>query len=241
MHPLIGAIVIATCVALVGIPLAKRGLHLRRRARTLVDTKTSCIADLGAGLREVRGRILPLDAPLVSPLGQRECVYFSFRIDEKVTQMKRGKIKTKWRTILSESMGRPCIIDDGTGRAEIALGGAELDLDVDQFTRSGFLNDAPAHVEALLQDHGKTSVGVLLNKSMRYEETVLAPGDELYVLGEAGQGTAGLPLFAKALVSDRGEASLVRRYRLRALGWFGGAALMVAAAAGIVAFQLTRS
>lgn len=150
-----------------------------QRYRLLSGTPTSRIADLRPGFAEAKGRLVSNASLIAAPMSGEVCVYWRFVVEEL---RKSGKNR-RWVTMIDEEKSVPCAIEDGTGRADISFTGAELLLKWDGNRRSGFLNDAPAHLEALLREKNLSSVGTVFNKTMRYREIVLHQGDEMYVLG----------------------------------------------------------
>ena len=81
----------------------------------------------------------------------------------------------------------------------------------DQGGRSGFLNDATPDFERALQARGKSSVGLLLNRTLRWSEMYLEVGDPLYALGtydgrRVTKGSDGV-----LVVSDLGQTAALQR------------------------------
>lgn len=129
---------------------------------------------------KVRGKVATLDV-LTAPLSGRSCAYYEVIVEEKVST---GKSST-WRTIIREVEERDFLLDDGTGRARVEMVAVEAAVEKDGHWSSGTLNDATPVLEGFLQRHGFGSVGWLFNKTLRYREGVLEPGEEVAVLGWA--------------------------------------------------------
>ncbi len=133
-------------------------------------------------LIKIAGTLCLEAASLDGPLSGRACAGYLVEVKEK----RRSGKNSHWRTVIREQEMVSFLVEDETGRALVKAGGATLVLVRDSHESSGFLNDAPGHVEAFLQRHGRSSEGFLgMNKTMRYTEGVLEPGEEVAVLGVA--------------------------------------------------------
>jgi hypothetical protein len=123
---------------------------------------------------------------LTAPLTARTCLYYLVEVKER-----RGK---HWTTILTEARGVAFVLDDGTGRALVDPERAELALDFDRNDSSGTFQGASPAQEALLARHGRGSVGLIFNKSLRYREATIAVGERIAVLGhcERAPGAPGM-------------------------------------------------
>jgi hypothetical protein len=220
---LVFAALALVCAACAWLAFA-RGRVRWAQARLVLDTPTSRVRNLRDGFVELEGKART-DGDLVSsPLSGRRGVYVEILVEEHVRRRK----SSYWRTVVDDVRTNGLVLDDGSGRARIEVSEAERHFEVDERSRSGFLNDAPPEVEAALQQHyGTSSVGLVFNKSMRYRETVIADGDPLYVIGTArregggwriGCGDAGP--HALFVVSDRGERASYEKVRLGAIGRF---------------------
>ncbi|OVE77532.1 hypothetical protein BVX99_02440, partial [bacterium F16] len=215
----------------------------------LTNMKPTAAADITSGLVEAEGRVGSAGNVLISPLSQRECVYYTFTVEEKRSSGTGKNRRTSWRRIINDGQAVPCLIEDASGAIEVDLRQAKLHLSADVRFRSGTFNDAPAHVESLLQErYGHSSKGWVFNKSMRYTETMLELGDPIYAVGQAtnsfegnilsNQGkpsfwAGGVPL----TVTDKGEGHVSMRYMgMTILLGLGAMALV----AGAVLFCLAQ-
>ena len=175
-------------------------------ANRISATSTGQISGLTDGYREIKGRIAKGAKKLRSPMAGKQCVYYTFTVTES------GGDNSK--EIISDKKSTRCYLDDGTGTAAIELDEAELVLDVDHHDKSGTFNSASPKLEAILKRYGKSSKGLLFNKELKYEETILEVGDELYVLGPAKMVNGTIcfkPIRGQSLiVSDKSERSLLR-------------------------------
>ena len=98
--------------ALATIGLFFTSFALLRRARLLEDTPTSLIRSAAQGYVELRGRarLLP-GPPIVSPLSDTPCAWWSYRVQER----HRENDKTEWRTVEDETSGELFLLSDTTG------------------------------------------------------------------------------------------------------------------------------
>jgi hypothetical protein len=127
----------------------------------------------------VIGEVRALDRVLEAPLTGRACVYYVTKVEE---QRSTGRGST-WTTLIKERAGVPFLLDDGSGRAIVDPEGAEVALELDSRSRSGTFDDASPAEEAFLERHGRSSKGFLFNKTIRYTEAVIKPGESISVLG----------------------------------------------------------
>lgn len=166
-----------------GVAGAITNLKDVRRRKRILSTPTSAIVQAkGDGLVEIKGRIEASEQGLVqTPFSGRLAVWCRITVQEHRSS---GK-SSYWHTILSEVDERPFLVDDGSGQlARVLPTGATVILEKHNVASSGTFNDAPPHLEAFLQSRGlKSTNWIGFNKSMRYEEEILAPGDNLYALG----------------------------------------------------------
>ncbi|MBX3259764.1 MAG: hypothetical protein KF782_08735 [Labilithrix sp.] len=166
--------------------------NFKRRKRILATPTSPIIQAPGNGVVEIKGRIVPSEQGLVqTPFSGRHAVWCRVTVQE----LRSSGRNRYWHTLLTEVDARPFLVDDGSGQmARVAPHGANVMLDKQSVASSGTFNDAASHLEAFLQSRGLKSTSWLgLNKSMRYEEEVLAPNDSLYALGPSRR-EAGPPV-----------------------------------------------
>ncbi len=103
---------------------AFRWLHV---ARMIEDTPTSRVRSAAQGYVELAGRCRPLDGTQnLAPLTQRPCVWWHYRVQQKVESGPSGKRRQAWRTVNSGRSGQPFLLDDGTGECIVQPAGAEV-------------------------------------------------------------------------------------------------------------------
>lgn len=176
-------LVLGGIVLIVGVILTLTNLKNYKRRQRIVATPTSPIAQApGNALVEIKGRIAPSEQGLVqTPFSGRHAVWVRVTVQE----LRSSGRSSYWHTLLAEVDARPFFVDDGSGQlARVMPLGAEVLLEKQNIASSGTFNDPPPHLQAFLAARGLSSTSWLgFNKSMRYEEEVLAPNDALYALG----------------------------------------------------------
>lgn len=186
-------LIIGMILFVVGAIITLTNLKNWRRRQRILSTPTSPIAQAaGNGLVEVKGRIQPSEQGMVqTPFSGRYAVWCRVTVQE----LRSSGKNSYWHTLLAEVDARPFMVDDGSGQlARVMPHGANVILDKLNIASSGTFNDAAPHLEAFLMSRGLKSTGFFgFNKSMRYEEEVLAPGDPLYALGQSRR-EAGPPV-----------------------------------------------
>ena len=191
----IGFFVIGGVLLLIGVIVMLANVrNMQRRAR-IKSTPTSRIAQAaGVGHVEINGTIVPGDnGVFATPLGKRPAVWARVSVQEL---RRRGKSST-WVTILKETYDRVFYVDDGSGdRARVHTEGAMMVLDSTLVASSGFMKDLSQEGHEFLTQRGLSSTGWVFNRTLRFTEEVLAPGEALYALGPStreGGSAAGGP------------------------------------------------
>lgn len=188
-----GLVVLAGICFVIGVIVTLMNLkNWKRRQRIIATPTTPVVHAPGNGVVEIKGRIVPSEHGVVqTPFSGRHAVWTRITVQE----LRRSGKNSYWHTIITEIDGRIFMVDDGSGQhARVMPVGANVVLEKQNIASSGTFNDAPPHLEAFLASRGhKSTSWVGFNKSMRYEEEVLAPGDALYALGPSRR-EAGPPV-----------------------------------------------
>ena len=186
-------LIIGGILFLIGVVLTLTNIKNFRRRQRILATPTSPIAQApGNQLVEIKGRIAATEqGVLQAPFSGRFAVWCRVTVQE----LRSSGKSTYWHTILTEVDGRHFHVDDGSGQlARVLPQAANVILDKQSVSSSGTFKDPAPHVLAFLQSRGKSSTSWLgFNKSMRYEEELLSPGDPLYALGPSRRD-AGPPV-----------------------------------------------
>jgi hypothetical protein len=158
--------------------LAFRSLNI---ARIIEDTPTSRIRSAAQGYVELAGRCRPLDGTQnLSPLTQRPCVWWRYRVQQKTESGPTGRKRQSWTTINSGYSGQPFLLDDGTGECIVQPGGAEILTD----ESTTWYGSTPWPTQA-------PGAGLLHPQARRYRyfEERIYENEQLCVLGEFSSHT----------------------------------------------------
>jgi hypothetical protein len=153
-----------------------------RTRRELKAVPTLAISAVQEGMVvRVTGRLRPAGDLVQSPLTGRHCAYFLAVVEER---RKHGKTSS-WSEIAREVHCLDFEVEDGTGVIHVRMDGCRVAVTRDAYSRSGTFDDATEAERAFLARHGHDSTGLLgFNRTLRYEEGVLEPGEEITVLGQ---------------------------------------------------------
>ncbi len=190
----------------------------------ILNTETFKITTIKKGFYEIRGKVVKIDKELQSPYSESKCVYYKFKVEQEKSN---GKSST-WRTIINDEQFVRFYIEDSSGKAIIDLDGAKLKFNKDISERSGgFWKAATHNMENTLAKYGKTSKAWIFEKKLRYHETFLEEGDNVFAIGEVVDFEGYYPVFRKNklpfIVSDKSEESLLHTYKLSYQAFlFGG-------------------
>ncbi len=172
------------------------------RLKVVKDTPTTPASQVLSGFVEVRGTV-EAEQTIISPFNQVPAVLCNWKVEE---YRQRGKNST-WVTVLSGMEAHDFWIRDDSGRVKVKVTGVETKptfyLTAAKNMKSGTFNQAAPHVEQFLQMHGRSSQGWVFNKSMRYSEEVISPGEPMYGLGFArrdGKNVELIPMKSRELI-----------------------------------------
>lgn len=115
------------------------GFNDLRIKRRMEDIPVSTLRAMAPGQVEVSGKAVEW-AILTAPLTGEPCVYYEFKIEQKVGSGKNSH----WETLLSgKTCEEPFYIDDGTSCVKVLPEGAEIILDDDFHLETGLFQDVP--------------------------------------------------------------------------------------------------
>lgn len=223
-----------------------KGFRALKEKRLIENTPTSKIRSIAMGLVEVAGAALPSKGKLFkSPFSGNDCVYCRHTVEE----FRRQGKSSKWVEIESGTDQTPFFVKDETGNVLVDPKGAEIDIPMDFEENSDAGKDPPEKIKNFLAAKGIDFKGLLGNKPMRYREYFIAPSDNLYVMGTAGDN----PFVAEGsaiegakdimiqkgkdeiyYISDKQEKTILKEHGTATLGIFGGGALSLACLAYIL-------
>lgn len=206
------------------------GLAQLKRLGRIRDTPTTHARDVASGFVEVKG-VVEATEVITSPFYSNAAVFCRWTVEE---HRRRGK-SSSWVTVLSGVEKRDFWIRDESGRVRVPV--ATLDpvlyLAGKNTTSSGTFRAAPEHIEAFLTRHGRSSTGWVFNKSMRYTEENIAPGEHIYALGwaqkEPRQSEAFLaegPTGSELILANLTEEELSHRLGSKARWMIGAGSVL---------------
>lgn len=144
-----------------------------RRARWIEDTPRSRIRSAAQGLVELSGHLQAGEhAPLVSPLGGLDCLWYRFKVEE----YRRSGRNSNWREVDSGESQRPLLLCDTTGQCWVDPRGAEVHPA--RRRRWEGRQRWPSSHQA-----SSGVLNMLMGKRYRYTEEWFQAGDSLYALG----------------------------------------------------------
>ncbi|HEY7158237.1 MAG TPA: GIDE domain-containing protein [Gemmataceae bacterium] len=216
--------------------LAYFAIRTQRRSAVLAETPFSKVERLGRGPRQlckVRGRVFAQEELIRSPLSRRDCVYYRFTVQEQRTHHSKHGAHTTWVNVVDDKQSIAVHLEDDTGAVSVPLDEAEVVLKSAQSQKSGMFNDPPERLRRLLSErYGRSTKGLLFNKSMRYTESVLEDGANVIVVGEADKDRNGM-VFHKneqvgLIVSDKSDEQITGHVGRKGVWlWVGSAAALL--------------
>ena len=159
-----------------------KGIKWMRQKRLIENIPTSKIRSLAMGLAEVFGEALPAGKEILkSPFSGKDCVYYRYTVEEYRSS---GKHRS-WATIDKGNSRERFFLKDSTGQVLVDPDGAKVDIPMDfEYRPSGKI---PERIKEFAEKSGLRYKNVLgFNKNMRFREYFIQPGENVYILGTAG-------------------------------------------------------
>jgi len=170
------------------------------------------IQDAAPG-QEVRilGNVVVDGQEFISPFTKRRCVYCEAIVEESTDS-------DSWTVVAVEVHSASFFVEDKSARALVKAENLKVEAYKDSEFSSGFMEDASVHLEEFLARHGQKSEGKVFNRTLRYREGILEPGEAIAVLGRvrwepdpdpkhAGQGYRDVP--KRAVIEPLAEGQVV--------------------------------
>lgn len=186
--------------------------HYLRRARLLEDVPTSRVRSAAQGFVELDGIARLMDGPAIAgPLTGLPCVWWEYKVEERVTTGSGKNRRTHWRTLRSGCSECLFVIDDDTGTCVVDPDGASV----------------TTHGRDRWRGHHSRWAGPppaagwrrWLGGRFRFTERRLARNRPLYALGwfrtEGGAGSdfdTGEEVRAKLVAMKADQQELLRRF-----------------------------
>lgn len=209
---------------LIGGSVVAQGIERRRVADQFRNTATTTTAAVSEAedVVELQGRVEPHPdhEPLSAPFSDDECVYKQWEVVEK---RHGGSTDTKsWRTAGKGTDSVPFRLVDGHGAIYVEPANFDTIL-IDENKDPGLASwfGTPDEAKAFVEEHlgeSKTDSG-LLSRSRKFKQTLLKPGDDVYVFGTPQ--TKGDEFFDREVVTgfddDSEHDSVISDYSNRRL------------------------
>lgn len=158
---------------------------------------------------ELHGKVVPHPGAgtLEAPFMEAECVYRKWCVEQQRTSSRR---RSSWSTLGEGEDWVPFLLSDGHGEVRVELDEVDAIL-LDSAREPGV--SSLTGTEQIAKEFVRDEIGErtmdsgLLSKSRRFRETLLRPGDEVYVYGEPRD--AGVDSSAEVVIGgfDRGAGA----------------------------------
>lgn len=181
----------------------------------VLELQQSIAAEVGPGgfkqQTELKGTA-QCETPLKAELSEEPCVYYSMSVEERYEERyterdSQGNTQQRTRTgssvVASNTQATRFQIDDGTGVLDVDSDGASIDARtvMDKYEPysggGGSLN-----IGSFTLNFGGTIGGARRVLGYHYRESIIAPGQQLYVLGEVDD-SSGTPVMKRP--SEKGK------------------------------------
>ena len=159
-----------------------KGFMMINRKRLIQNMPTSTVRSIAMGLVELKGKAVAAKETLTAPFSAKKCFRYWWIVEER-REDKDGH--EYWRTISSGSEGVPFYLQDATGKVLISAEQAELDMPSTFQAGSGIGREPPPVVKQWLEKKGIKWSGWIFNKPLRYRESAIEAGSQLYIMGDA--------------------------------------------------------
>jgi len=178
--------------------------RLKRAMRDM--PRTTVAAAPRRALVKLVGRVRLSGQPLRAPVTGRPCTFYHVRIvrsrrDWDEDAFGRSRLETRWVVVHDDVERSSFLLEDESGVAKVVLDAPEVLILRAETAGAGLPRPLTPELRAYLDGRGLTS---LRAHSLRFEERILAEGDQVAVLGwtsvEAGEGP-GEPVM-RILLSD---------------------------------------
>jgi len=157
------------------------------RSRFIDDTPTSKIRSAHQGFVELEGEgRLMKGTPIVSPLSGRKCLWYDFKIEQRVKELDIGPsdhyalTKSSWQVVNSGTSDNLFLLADKTGICVVDPEGAVI---TPSFSKSWY-GSREFQASDTASANAVFSLSMLTgNKNYRYTEKRIDIGEDLYMLG----------------------------------------------------------
>lgn len=221
--------------------LLYKGFFWLKQKQMIENIPTSKIRSIAMGLVEIAGEVIPAyKVMLKSPLSQKDCVYYTYSVQEYRSSGKHSY----WATLRHGSESQVFFLKDDTGKVLVDAEGSNLKIARQTMINSSMGKDPPEKIRRFLEAENIRFGGFLgINKRMRFIEKYIAAGDRLYIMGTAddnphvedGTGKDNVDdIMIQAgenkklyYISDKEEHEVLKALKWQTIGGLAGGALLV--------------
>lgn len=195
MSPFIPIIIIVCLAALIGFLVYYFGTK-QIIIRKLAKINPKPIGSLKTNeLSKITGKALHVKEPLIAPFSKRPCIFYSIKIEQKVSN---GK-SSHWKKIIKEEKFQEFFVERNGDYVIVQPKQNPKNylshLVVDTKASSGTFNDPTPEFNNLLSRYNIESTGLFgFNKSLRYTEGIIEIGEPITVAGIAKWKTLSQPI-----------------------------------------------
>ena len=215
-------------------------LRAKNRADLIRDTPTTPVGRLTEGFYEAKGVVAETEDKdlLTSPLTKKKCVYYHLELLSLQSANTGSSRVNSWSHLIDDSDFIVFTLTDDTGDIYVDVGCAEMNLKPDKELKSGGAwTDPPVELERYLKTRNMTAKCLSGSQNYILRETVLEPGDNLYVLGSVIRDDDSELIFYRSdeiyYISDTDEKTLldkldrqIHRHFFYAMAMFGVATIV---------------
>lgn len=134
---------------------------------------------------QINGKARKFKEVLDSPLENKECFAYDYKVEKKRRRRRRNKSRrrSRWKTIDSGEDAVDFIIEDNSGTAYIHTNGAETSLDNETQYSMSNSSDVPTTV-AENNTLSFDLMGFSFGQKLRMKEGTIQPGEDVFVIGK---------------------------------------------------------
>lgn len=195
MAPFIPIVLVVCIIAIIGFLVYYFSLK-QRIIRKLKTIKTKPIGSLKTNeLSKITGKALHVKEPLIAPFSNRPCIFYSIKIEQKVSN---GK-STYWKKLIKEEKFQDFFVERNGDYVIVQPNQNPKNylsyLVIDRKISSGTFNDPTPEFKKLLTSYNINIKGFLgFNKPLRYTEGIIEVGEHITVAGIAKWKTLSQPI-----------------------------------------------
>lgn len=152
------------------------------RKRVMQDMPTALIRSASQGYIELQGRAELMEGlPVVSPLTMQPCVWYRYKVEEKVKTSHGNGSGNEWRTVASDTSDSLFYLVDSTGRCAVDPEGAKVTPSSRKvWYGNSRIPSRTQHTPAWSRFTGLAQIG----RKFRFLEARINAGDPLYAIGD---------------------------------------------------------